>query len=791
MALVHNTIPNLINGISQQPPELRIASQGSRQVNGFSSVVDGLSKRPPIILSNRITEGNYPNSWLYTINRDRHERYVVIVHQGQLRVFDLTGTEYTVNAPDGWGYIDVENPRHTLRAVTIADYTFIVNTEKTVEMRDERFDGWTEEALVHVKQGMYGTVYKVVINGSTIASYTTPDGSQSSHSSGISTSHIASKLRDGISGNSNYVCHIRGSTLRVRRSDGGPFQLRTEDGFGDQGMQSIGKAIQQFSRLPRRAWDGYTVEITGDNTSSWDNYFLRYDETGGAEGDGVWREVPKPGILRGFDWATMPHLLVREADGTFSFRKTEWSDRVVGDEERSPEPSFVGKQIKDIFFHRDRLGFLSDEAVVLSRVGEYFNFWRETGTSVLDSDPVDVTASHVKVSLLRYAVPWNEDLLLFSDQTQFMLGSDDILAPESVVVKQVTEFASDLMARPVGLGQFVYFTVNRGRFSGVREYRILDNNGRHDAEDITANVPQYIPRNVYKLAGSSNGGFLGLVSEDSPSKIYVYQYHHAGDQPVQAAWQEWVLGDREEILGMDFIETDLVVVVQRPDGVYMGWIPTEPGFTDKEAGYPTLLDWRTDSSRLTFEYDPVEQVTRITPPVENVEGLDRRAVLVTKSGIEDQLGGQVLDYERDEQGRYVIRGDVRDLDVWWGETYEFLYEFTYPILREDAVGGGQNAVNAGRLQIRTFSVQYADTGFFQVHVTPSRRQTGTYTFSGRVLGDASNIVGEINVASGHFKVPVQCRNSYANIVVTNDTFLPSRLLSAAWEGFYVSRATRI
>ena len=47
MTLVSTTIPNLINGVSQQPYALRLSSQAERQVNGYSSVVEGLRSVPP------------------------------------------------------------------------------------------------------------------------------------------------------------------------------------------------------------------------------------------------------------------------------------------------------------------------------------------------------------------------------------------------------------------------------------------------------------------------------------------------------------------------------------------------------------------------------------------------------------------------------------------------------------------------------------------------------------------------------------------------------------------------
>ena len=51
MPLVSRTIPNLVQGVSQQPEVLRLSSQATSQINGFSSVVEGLKKRPPQLLS--------------------------------------------------------------------------------------------------------------------------------------------------------------------------------------------------------------------------------------------------------------------------------------------------------------------------------------------------------------------------------------------------------------------------------------------------------------------------------------------------------------------------------------------------------------------------------------------------------------------------------------------------------------------------------------------------------------------------------------------------------------------
>ena len=48
MPLITEQISNLINGVSQQPPSLRLASQCETQENGLITVAEGLKKRPPL-----------------------------------------------------------------------------------------------------------------------------------------------------------------------------------------------------------------------------------------------------------------------------------------------------------------------------------------------------------------------------------------------------------------------------------------------------------------------------------------------------------------------------------------------------------------------------------------------------------------------------------------------------------------------------------------------------------------------------------------------------------------------
>ena len=148
MALINTSVPNLIQGVSQQPDASRFAGQCEEQENALSSVADGLKKRPNTrhiarLLQTAIAE----DSFVHFINRDDNEKYIVIHDGSKLRAFNLTsgneasidGNVNGINVDDiNDGYLTSSNPRSSLKALTIADSTFLVNTSKALAMSQQK-----------------------------------------------------------------------------------------------------------------------------------------------------------------------------------------------------------------------------------------------------------------------------------------------------------------------------------------------------------------------------------------------------------------------------------------------------------------------------------------------------------------------------------------------------------------------------------------------------------------------------------------------------------------------------
>lgn len=782
MPIISTSIPNMVNGVSQQPYALRLASQCELQENAYSSVVEGLRKRPATNHITKIMDGQMGNAYTHLINRDKNERYLVVISDGELKVFDLEGNEKTVNFPEGKNYLAAEDASKQFRAITIADHTFLVNTTVQVEMDQEQLSpSRGVEAIVFIKQASYDTTYSVTVDGYKAS---TSIGSEPP----CETTTVADALKTDLEENlTGFQIEMKQSTLWIKKEDGSDFNIEVEDSRSNTHTTLAKKRVQRFSELPTVAPRDFTVEVVGDQSSNFDNYYVKFvpnndDETVTFD-SGVWLETVKPGIPWQFDVETMPHALVREADGTFTFKAVEWGKREVGDEDSAMDPSFVGRKLNDIFFYRNRLGFLSDENCILSRASEFFDFFASTVTTLVDNDPIDVAASHTKVSILYHAIPFNEELLLFSDQTQFTLDGGDVLSPTTAAITNLTDFEASLDAKPVGAGKNVFFAVNKGNFSGIREYYIIDDTNSKDAAEITAHVPQYIPGGIHKLSVATNEDILAVMTTSEPSSVYVYKYYWSGSEKLQSAWSRWTFpGD---VLNAEFMDTKLYLVVQYADGVYMEVMDVEPGHKDAGCPFEFHLDRKIKETDCTVVYDPETNRTTFTLPYTHDGNLN----IVTRHG--SGVPGKMLNIMERTPTTASVFGQWDAAEVFIGIPYEMRYRFSTQVIKEEALGGGQAVVGAGRLQVRFWTVIFAETGYFRAEVTPLYRPTQKYEFTGRVLGSGANVIGEMPLENGQHKFPVMSKNDQVQVDLVNDSFLPCKFLSAEWEALYTIRSKRL
>ncbi len=776
MSLISSSIPNLLNGISQQPPSLRQPSQAEVQVNGLSSVTRGLEKRA---CSEHIAKlsgvSTASNALIHPIKYSSTEDYTAIITSSGIKVFDSAGTAKTVKDENGTAittlpaYLSgITNYATQLSAISVGDSTFIVNKQKTVALDSYTSTLRPPECMFYVRQADYGLTYTIEVGGTT-ATYTTPDGSVSSHSAEIATDYIATQLYNNLSLSAAYTKELIGSTVYVKRTDGSDFEITSSDGAGDRFLFSFKGQTIDFKNLPRKGKEGFKIMVSGSNEKKQDDHFVHLTKNDNNNNELIWKEtVGELGadgnaLKNRLDKLTMPHRLIKNTDGTFTFTPIEWDDRKAGDEDTNPSPSLIGFKINDIFFHRNRLGFLADENVIFSEAGEFYNFYPKTVLAALDSNPIDVAVSNNQISILKHAIPFNESLLIFSDLTQFMLTASELLTPDTIHIDVSTNFEADLTAKPVGAGRYVFFGYSKGKWSGIREYYVDSSSETNDAADVSAHTPTYLEGTVTGLAASSNEDMLLVLSADKPNSVFVYRYYWRGEEKLQSAWSEWTFSG--EVKSVAFNGSTIKLIVEYSDGLYLESLSLS---NDSASAYMSYTNSLSNYGGGAVLLDRRFQLTASGAPY-----TDANTIYVDTDGV--QLTASVA-------ATRVSNGDR----VYGGIPYTFTYKFSEPVLKQD-----NKAITIANLQIRNFNIVYNDTAYFKVESAPTERPTVSREFNGRTIGGGTNILGRANLAEGTFRVPVMTNSKYTNVLLTSDSYLPCVFQSAEWEGFVTQKTQRI
>lgn len=582
MPLINTTIPNLIGGISQQPDKLKFPGQCNDSLNCYGTVKDGLKKRPYArYVANLGTETYDEHAFTFFINRTPTERYVALYdNTNGLNVYNLfTGVKSVISGSAAYldtGSLDEDT---TLKALTVADYTFITNRSKTVNLGSTTSSLLANEALIFIKQGDFSKNYSVVIDGVAFV-YTSGDNTVGSNADTIK---IANELRSLIDANPSYSLTQKGNVIKVSRVDNNDFYISSSDGLGGRGLQSIYKLVDDVTDLPISSADGFRVEIAGDSGTDDDNYWVEFRVNDGETdlngfGDGVWVETVAPGTVVDFDDNTMPLTLINTGVNTFDIDTFDWVDRTAGDNITNPPPSFVGKQINDVFFFKNRLGFISDENVIFSESGEFGNFWRNTVQQLLDSTPIDVSVSHTSVAILRHAVVTKSRLILFSDRTQFSLKGDDLLTNATISITPVTSFDNDLNVEPKTIGSYTYFGFQRGQYTGIREYYLDNLVNDFDQNELTSHVTNLIPQDVKNITGTTSEDQIAFFNRGS-SEFFLYSFYWSAKEKAMSSWSRHEI-QGEMIVAAEFIDSDLYLVTRDSGYLNLMYMPFEQGLSD-------------------------------------------------------------------------------------------------------------------------------------------------------------------------------------------------------------------
>jgi uncharacterized protein YaiE (UPF0345 family) len=313
-------------------------------------------------------------------------------------------------------------------------------------------------------------------------------------------------------------------------------------------------SVKDVADLPSQCKHGYVVKVSNSEAEE-DDYYVKFigkQKADGTylDGDGVWEECPEPGVKTQLDPGTMPVQLVREADGTFTLSQVDWEKRLVGDTTTVPEPSFIGKTINKMLFFRNRLVLLSDENVIMSRPGDFYNFWPKSAITYTASDNIDISCSSEYPAIVYDGLQVNSGLVLFTKNQQFMLTTDsDVLSPLTAKINALSTYNFNFESNPISLGTTIAFLDNAGKYTRFFEMQAVLREGEPNVLEQSKNISKLFPKNIDLVANSRENGtiFFGVKGTN---KLYGFRYYQTGERRVQQAWFEWELSGTIEHIAM-------------------------------------------------------------------------------------------------------------------------------------------------------------------------------------------------------------------------------------------------
>jgi len=321
--------------------------------------------------------------------------------------------------------------------------------------------------------------------------------------------------------------------------------------------------VNDVSELPRQCKNGMIVKVANSSDSQEDDFYLKFEGNEGLDGPGKWAETIAPSVGRGsivngvpsanylapvnvhttFNQETLPIKIQRTVDllGNIVFHVSyvDWVTRKVGDDTTNPFPTFLGEKISQTFYHRNRLGFLCEDNVILSQADDLFNFFNNTALVVSGNDPIDITSSSTQPTRFVDCIETNTGLVIFGETQQFMLHTDsDSLTPDTAKLSNISTYRYSPETTPISLGTTIGFLDAAGAYSRFFEMFDIKREGEPQLVDVTKVVPKLLPNTIDILSISRENSMIFFSTKDS-ARMYLYRYFNTGSERLQGAWFEW------------------------------------------------------------------------------------------------------------------------------------------------------------------------------------------------------------------------------------------------------------
>ena len=210
-----------------------------------------------------------------------------------------------------------------IELLTLNDFTYVLNKARTVQTTSDKVDSLSTDAFIVIYVGAYNSKYEVILNGVTISYTTAQDATAGDADIPTIVSNLVTNINGAGGAAASCVATAVGGGIHVTLVT----SIKVAGGPSDNAIYSFTDKASDISSLPTQCQNGFKLKIVNSENIQADDLWVKFvTSNDAASGPGAWEETNAPDLSYKLDPLTMPHVLSREADGTFHFRPISWEN---------------------------------------------------------------------------------------------------------------------------------------------------------------------------------------------------------------------------------------------------------------------------------------------------------------------------------------------------------------------------------------------------------------------------------------------------------------------------------
>lgn len=609
----------------------------------------------------------------------------------------------------------------------------------------------------------------------------------------ITPENIAEQLRlDLISKGVVGVTRVEGT---VMIEDPNFIEASGEDGGDGSLMRVVGNELLSADLLSTVHWVGKVVKIRPLRSNGDDAFYLEAfakDNISTGITEVSWREAA------GFQMQpTVTFVIATVVGGTLYMGSNPaalatatgidvppFKANSVGDDITSPLPTMFGNRIDYLGSFQDRLVIGSGTVILMSKPGDYFNWFRTSVLTIADDDPIELFSLGSEDDTIRASTTYDRNLLLFGKKKQYTINGRQPITPKTASVVVITAHEDAVDAEPVNSGNYVFYAQASGpddrRVSSFQQIQVGQLADTPESADLGQQLSTYLSGNPVQIVAVTKPKFavLRTTGERHGFATYGYLDNPGNGERVVDSWSKWgwdaslgvCVGVSKSLDG-----SGLYVFMLRNGldsaGAAKWWIACEQfDLTAKLSLYPYADSLRT--------YPTMTDAGSFL----NANNMPDAGCIAFGQGSLRPFVGSPLDLLPQ-----FLADREDEAEAFVGITAPAFVTPTNPYMLDR----NGKAITSGRLTLGRVAITVAETAGMTVDVTSFGTTKRVTDFNGRILGSSLNVVGYQPVYSGTVKSPIGKEARKCTYTIGAKSWLPLTVTSLEWVGQYFNNTRRL